>query len=121
MIPAIALQAILATASGPPKPPVYRVEAYLDRAPKDADVIDQVRIGRAGRSRLLIIVGLRAANTDLSARPFRESAPGTVVVRLSGRAEEIAKLMQAEAGQKVTGIFTYRPGTQTLLVQQVER
>lgn len=116
----LALQSGLAVAAAPPKPAVYRLEAYIDRAPKGVEVLDEVRIGRAGRSRVLLIVGVRSGDSDNPGKLFRDVEEGTAAVQLAGRSDDVVKLMQGKAGDKVTGFFAYRPGIRTLLVQNVE-
>jgi hypothetical protein len=119
VICALGLQATVALGA-PPKPSIYQIEAYLDRAPKGVEVVDTVRIGRAGRSRLLLITNVRAGNSDNPGRIFRDVDTDVVALHVNGRTDRMSQLMELEAGKKLSGTIVYRTGNRTVIFENLE-
>ena len=115
---ALVLPLGLAHAGEQASPPMLHVEGYLDEAPANAEVTEQVRITRDGKDRVLYVVTARPATSDHPGRVFRDEENQELALRLDGPgASEIVK---GDAGSKVEGTFLYDRGSHRLTVQNID-
>jgi len=127
---AVALVAILATLSVAPalalsprirQPSLYRIEAYLDEAPENAEVRDRIRISAVGRGeRELLLTEYRAqGETDISARLSRRALGRRFIVR--GFEKPVAELFALPAGEAfVAYLHAYLDAAPSLYVIELE-
>jgi hypothetical protein len=121
LLGALALQATVAVAA-PAKPSLYAIEAYLDRAPQGVQVIDSIRIGRAGRSRVLLIVAAKPGSDEATGtvqKIFGDAAADSTALQVNGRTDRVSQLMEMQAGKKLTGTIVYRPGARAFVIRQL--
>jgi hypothetical protein len=97
------------------QPPLYIIEGYLDRSPKDAEIRDQIDIIARGRRHTLLVtyygmpgeIGLDRYLSRVMAQPFA----------IRGTSEDVDRLANAPAGTKIAGTFAaYAGGSPSLLI-----
>jgi hypothetical protein len=97
------------------QPSLYVIEGYLDRAPDDVEIQDQIDITAYGRRHTLLVTrygtpgetGLDRYLSRVMAQPFA----------IRGTSEDVNRLMTAPAGTKIAGTFAaYTGGSPSLLI-----
>jgi hypothetical protein len=97
------------------QPSLYIIEGYLDRAPRDAKVQDQIDITAHGRRHTLLVTrygtpgetGLDRYLSRVMAQPFA----------IQGTSADVDRLVNAPAGTKIAGTFAaYTGGSPSLLI-----
>jgi hypothetical protein len=99
---------------------LYSIEGYLDRAPDDATVIDQVEIGATGEPRRqLFVTAYRSPGDVLLDRYLsHELSP----YRVWGPRREVARLLRASNGTAIKGTFVvYTHASPSLLITQLDQ
>jgi hypothetical protein len=108
MLGIAALLLLLDANSGWPQrftpPPVYGIEGYLDRAPKEANLIDQIKIAARDEPTrtLLVTVYQFPANAAVDRYLSRQMMSP---YQLMGDRDAVARLLRAPAGTAVSGTF----------------
>jgi hypothetical protein len=97
------------------QPSLYIIEGYLDRAPHDVNIQDQIDITAHGRRHTLLVtrygtpgeIGLDRYLSRVMAQPFA----------IQGTSEDVDRLVNAPAGTKIAGTFVaYTGGSPFLLI-----
>jgi len=97
------------------QPSLYIIEGYLDRAPHDVKIQDQMGITAHGRRHTLLVTrygtpgetGLDRYLSRVMAQPFA----------IQGTSEDVDRLVNAPAGTKIAGTFAaYTGGSPWLLI-----
>src|SRR5205085_120245 len=101
-------------------PPIYIIDGYLDRAPKDATVIDRIEISADhGPKRSLLVTSYRAPGeigldrylSRVLVRPFI----------ITGKSEDVSRIANAPAGSEIKGTFVvYTRSYPSLHIAQLE-
>ena len=88
----------------PLAPPIYIIDGYLDRAPKDAKVIDQIEISAYHQpKRTLLVTSYRAPGDVMLDRYLSR-----VLVRpfvITGDPKDVSRILEAPAGTEIKGTF----------------
>jgi hypothetical protein len=97
-------------------PPLYLIEGYLDRAPKEADVLDRIDITAQGRRHTLLITRYATpGETGLDRYLSRVVMAQSFAIQ--GATEEVDRLAGAPPGTKIAGTFAaYTGGSPWLLI-----
>jgi hypothetical protein len=97
------------------QPSLYMIEGYLDRAPRDAEIRDQIDIVVRGQRHTLLVthygmpgeIGLDRYLSRVMAQPFA----------IRGTSEDVDRLANAPGGTKIAGMFAaYTGGVPSLLI-----
>ena len=105
--------------SSPPRP--YIIEGYLDRAPNGATVVDRVEIFAADHPKhWLLVTSYRAPGAIPLDRYL--SWPLLHTYALSGKREEVSRLLDAPAGTEIRGTFlVYTQSYPLLVISELDR
>jgi hypothetical protein len=97
------------------RPPLYIIEGYLDRAPKEAEIVDRIDITVQGRRHTLLIARYATpGETGLDRYLSRVMAQSFAI---QGASEEVDRLAGAPPGTKIAGTFAaYTGGSPWLLI-----
>lgn len=95
--------------AGSPPPSVYVIEGYLDRAPKDARILDRIDISANGRRHTLLVTRFGAPGETRLGRRLSWAMAASFTLR--GTPEEVDRLADARSGAKVAGTFAAYTGT----------
>ena len=106
---ALALSSLRGTGAAPlashglgTQPFLHFLEGYIDRAPRDVRVVDEVEITAAGRSRKLLVAAYHNPNVLLD----RYLSRSTVFpYALRGPKGEVVRVIDAPEGTFVKGVF----------------
>lgn len=96
-------------------PPAYIIDAYLDRAPKGATVVDRVQIFAAGQPKRWLLVTSYRAPGEIPLAEYL-SWPLEHTYAVSGKRDDIARLLGAPAGAQIKGTFLVYTRNYPLLV-----
>jgi hypothetical protein len=97
------------------QPSLYIIEGYLDRAPRNAEIRDQIDIVARGRRHTLLVtrygmpgeIGLDRYLSRVMAQPFA----------IRGASEDVDRIANAPGGTKIAGTFAaYTGGAPSLLI-----
>jgi hypothetical protein len=88
-------------------PPVYRIEGFIDRAPKGTEVIDQIQIAARNEPTRTLLVTVYQGEAALDRYLSREMMSP---YQLMGNRDDIARLLRAPAGTAVQGSFVVYTG-----------
>ncbi|MGH7857454.1 MAG: hypothetical protein ACREQY_08995 [Candidatus Binatia bacterium] len=102
-------------ASRPFLPPTVEIEAYLDHAPEGVTPADAIEIRSGERSRTLVVVDARL----VGGYPVRLER-GLLDYRLIGPRNEVERVIGAEPGARIHGVFAYYGAGKRLLVVSLD-
>ena len=100
------------------RPSLVVIEGYLDRVAPEAKVLDRIDIVANGRRRTLLVTrygtpgetGLDRYLSRVMAQPFT----------IEGTSEDVARLVNAPPGTKISGTFAvYTQGAPSLLITEL--
>jgi hypothetical protein len=95
-------------------PTLYLIEGYLDRAPKEADVLDRIEITAQGRRHTLLITRYgTSGGTGLDRYLSRVMAESFAI---QGAPEDVDRLAGAPLGTKIAGTFAAYTGSSPWLL-----
>jgi hypothetical protein len=96
-------------------PPLYLIEGYLDRAPKEADVLDRIGITAQGRRHTLLITRYATpGETGLDRYLSRVVMAHSFAIQ--GAPEDVDRLAGAPSGTKIAGTFAAYTGSSPWLL-----
>lgn len=100
---------------------MYVIHGYLDRAPKDATVVDQVEIYAHGEeTRTLLVTSYRSPGPVMLGEYL--SWPFQRPYAVSGARDEVHRLLTAPPGAEVQGKFVvYAPAYPLLVIANLEQ
>jgi hypothetical protein len=103
----------------PPRP--YIIEGYLDSAPKGATIVDRVEIFTSDRPRRRLLVTSYRAPGEIPLDRYL-SWPLLHTYALSGKREDVSRLLDAPAGTEIRGTFlVYTQSYPLLVISELDR
>jgi hypothetical protein len=103
----------------PPRP--YIIEGYLDSAPKGATIVDRVEIFASDRPKHWLLVTSYRAPGEIPLDRYL-SWPLLHTYALSGKREEVSRLLDAPAGTDIRGTFlVYTQSYPLLVISELDR
>jgi hypothetical protein len=95
-------------------PPLYLIEGYLDRAPKEADILDRIEITAQGRRHTLLITRYGTSGDGLDRYLSRVVMAQSFAIQ--GAPEDVDRLAGAPSGTKIAGTFAAYTGSSPWLL-----
>lgn len=115
---ALALLGVESASAIGPRIEAFRVEGYLDRAPADTRVIEEMKIGRGAQTRIVYVVASDELSTESCASCPSMYVPGQAY-SIVGDAADVTKLLETPAGEKIFAVFSRPRSDRHMLVQDV--
>jgi hypothetical protein len=101
-------------------PPVYRIEGFIDRAPKGTKVIDRIQIAARNEPTRTLLVTVYQIPGDAALDRYL-SREMMAPYQLMGNRDDVSHLLRAPAGTAVQGTFVvYTQGSPALRVASLD-
>jgi len=97
------------------RPPLYLIEGYLDRAPKEANVLDRIEISAQSRRHTLLITGY-ATPGESGLDRYLSRVVMAQSFAIQGAPEDVDRLAGAPSGTKIAGTFAAYTGSSPWLL-----
>jgi hypothetical protein len=95
-------------------PSLYLIEGYLDRAPRDAEIVDRIAITVQGRRHTLLITRYGMPGETGPDRYLSRVLPQPFAIQ--GGSEDVERLAGAPPGTKIAGTFAAYTGSSPWLL-----
>lgn len=102
---------------GPVAPPaVYRIHGYLDRAPDPRQILESAQIGIGPRARTLLIASYQRMDSGDPWLLVHDIGAFRPDFLLRGRWADVARVLDAPPGSRVSGTFRFILGSRSLVI-----